>query len=103
MKICSLRLCLHLCLPIMIVVFNNSSYAAMKRLHLSFYPDGDAAKSGIAHGVNIPGLDYQELVTPFGGHGERVEDPKRLAEAIKNGLAAVAQGKMAILEVELSG
>ncbi|MCI0830361.1 MAG: thiamine pyrophosphate-binding protein, partial [Chloroflexi bacterium] len=48
-------------LPIMIVVFNNSSYAAMKRLHLSFYPDGDAAKSGIFHGVDIPGPDYQEL------------------------------------------
>jgi len=75
----------------------------MKRLHLSLYPDGDAAKSGIFHGVNIPGPDYQELATPFGGHGERVEDPKRLAGAIKNGLAAVAQGKMAILEVELSG
>ena len=75
----------------------------MKRLHLSLYPDGDAGKSGIFHGVNIPGPDYQELATPFGGHGERVEDPKRLAEAIKNGLAAVAQGKMAILEVELSG
>ena len=75
----------------------------MKRLHLSLYPDGDAAKSGIFHGVNIPGPDYQELATPFGGHGERVEDPKRLAEAIKNGLAAVTQGKMAILEVELSG
>ena len=75
----------------------------MKRLHLSLYPDGDAATSGIFHGVNLPGPDYQELVTPFGDHGERVEDPKRLSGAIKNGLASVAQGKMAILEVELSG
>ena len=39
----------------MIMVLNNSCYAAMKRLHLSFYPDGDAAKSGIFDGVNIPG------------------------------------------------
>ena len=67
----------------MIVVFNNSCYAAMRRLHLSFYPDDDAAKSGIFHGVNIPGSDYQELVTPFGGHGERVEDPKHLAGALR--------------------
>tara|TARA_B100000749_G_scaffold13266_1_gene10648 strand:+ start:637 stop:861 length:225 start_codon:yes stop_codon:yes gene_type:complete len=74
----------------MIVVFNNSCYAAMRRLHLSFYPDDAAAKSGIFHGVNIPDSDYQELVTPFGGHGERVEDPKHLAGAIKDGLAAVA-------------
>ncbi|MCH7842241.1 MAG: thiamine pyrophosphate-binding protein [Chloroflexi bacterium] len=90
-------------LPIMIVVFNNSSYAAMKRLHLSFYPDGDAAKSGIFHGVDIPGPDYQELASPFGGHGEKVEDPKRLAGAIKDGLAAVARGQVAILDVVLSG
>ena len=103
MKFCPLRLCLHLCLPIMILVFNNSSYAAMKRLHLSFYPDGDAAKSGISHGVNIPGPDYQELVTPFGGHGERVEDPKRLAGAIQKRPGPSRPGKVAILDVALSG
>ncbi len=90
-------------LPIMIVVFNNTSYAAMKRLHLSFYPEGDAAKSGIFHGVDIPGPDYQQLASPFGGHGERVEDPKRLAGAIKDAQAAVAEGKVAILDVALSG
>jgi thiamine pyrophosphate-dependent acetolactate synthase large subunit-like protein len=90
-------------LPIMIVVFNNTSYAAMKRLHLSFYPDGDAAKSGIFHGVDIPGPDYQDLASPFGGHGERVEDPKRLAGAIKDAQAAVAEGRVAILDVVLSG
>ncbi|MEE3246750.1 MAG: thiamine pyrophosphate-binding protein [Chloroflexota bacterium] len=90
-------------LPIMIVVFNNTSYAAMKRLHLSFYPEGDAAKSGIFHGVDIPGPDYQELVSPFGGHGERVEDPKRLPGAIKDAQAAVAEGKVAILDVALAG
>ena len=89
-------------LPIMIVIFNNTSYAAMKRLHLSFYPEGDAAKTGIFHGVDIPGPDYQDLATPFGGHGERVEDPKRLAGAIKDGLAAVAEGRVAILDVALS-
>ncbi|MBT98534.1 MAG: thiamine pyrophosphate-binding protein [Dehalococcoidia bacterium] len=89
-------------LPIMIVVFNNTSYAAMKRLHLSFYPDGDAAKTGIFHGVDIPGPDYQGLAAPFGGHGERVEDPKRLAGAIKDGLGAVAEGRVAILDVALS-
>ena len=53
--------------------------------------------------MNIPGPDYQELAIPFSGHGERVDDPKRLVEAIKNGLAAVAQGKVAILDVVLSG
>ena len=53
--------------------------------------------------MNISGPDYQELATPFGGHGERVEDLKRLAEAIKNGFATVAQSKVAILDAALSG
>ena len=90
-------------LPILIVVFNNASYAAMKSLHLSFYPEGTAAQSGIFHGVDIPGPNYAELAAPFGGYGERVEVPRRLKSAIEEGLAAVAAGKTAIIDVVLSG
>ena len=90
-------------LPILIVVFNNAGYAAMKSLHLSFYPEGTAAQSGIFHGVDIPGPNYAELAAPFGGYGERVEDPRRLKAAIQSGLSAVAEGRVAILDVVLSG
>ncbi len=89
-------------LPILIVVFNNASYAAMKSLHLSFYPEGAAAQSGIFHGVDIPGPNYAELAAPFGGYGERVDNPDRLEGAIKDGLAAVSDGRVAILDVVLS-
>lgn len=90
-------------LPILIVVFNNASYAAMKSLHLSFYPEGTAAQSGIFHGVDIPGPDYAELARPFGGHGERVEDPGRLRGALEEAQAAVAAGRVAVVDVVLSG
>lgn len=90
-------------LPILIVVFNNASYAAMKSLHLSFYPEGTAAQSGIFHGVDIPGPDYAELARPFGGHGERVEDPGRLRGALAEAQAAVAAGRVAVVDVVLSG
>ena len=90
-------------LPILIVVFNNASYAAMKSLHLSFYPEGTAAQSGIFHGVDIPGPDYAELARPFGGHGERVEDPGRLRGALEEAQAAVAAGRVAVVDVALSG
>ena len=89
-------------LPILIVVFNNSGYAAMKSLHLSFYPEGAASQTGIFHGVDIPGPNYAELAAPFGGHGERVEDPRRLPGAIEEGLKAVGDGRVAILDVVLS-
>ena len=69
-------------IPIMIVVFNNGKYAAMQSSHLQFFPDGVAARTGIHHGVDIPGPNYAELVAPFGGHGERVEDPEELQPAL---------------------
>ena len=90
-------------LPILIVVFNNASYAAMKSLHHSFYPEGTAVETGIYHGVDIPGPDYAELAKPFGGHGERVEDPARLKGALQEAQAVVDSGRVAIVDVVLSG
>jgi acetolactate synthase-1/2/3 large subunit len=89
-------------LPILIVVFNNASYAAMKSLHHSFYPEGTSVQSGIYYGVDIPGPDYSELAKPFGGHGERVEDPARLRGALEEAQAAVDGGNVAIVDVVLS-
>ena len=90
-------------LPILIVVFNNASYAAMKSLHLSFYPEGTSSQTGDFYGVHIPGPDYSELARPFGGHGERVEDPARLPGALQEAQAAVDAGRVAIVDVALSG
>ena len=90
-------------LPILIVVFNNASYAAMKSLHLSFYPEGTSSQTGDFYGVDIPGPDYSELARPFGGHGERVQDPVRLRGALEEAQAAVNDGQVAIVDVALSG
>ncbi len=89
-------------LPILIVVFNNNGYLAMKRNHLQYYPDGIAKQNDIYIGETINGPDYAELVAPFGGHGIRVEDPEKLPAAIAEGLAAVEAGKTTILNVVLS-
>ena len=89
-------------LPFLTIVFNNGNYEAMRNNHLHFYPGGAAATSGIYHGVHIPGPDYAKLVDPFQGYGERVEDPSKLKQALKNGLAAVNEGKVALVDVVLS-
>jgi acetolactate synthase-1/2/3 large subunit len=88
-------------LPILIVVFNNGGYGVMKRSHLDFYPQGIAAGTGVFHGVDIAGPNYARLVDPFGGYGERVEDPEMLAPALRNALAAVKEGRVALLDVVL--
>lgn len=88
-------------LPFLTIVFNNANYEAMRANHLHYYPGGTAATSDIWHGVHIPGPDYAKLVDPFGGYGERVEDPSKLKQALQNGLAAVAEGKIALIDVVL--
>ena len=89
-------------LPFLTVLFNNGGYEAMRGNHLAYYPDGDASRAGIWHGVHIPGPDYARLVEPFGGYGERVDDPARLADALRNGLAAVQEGRIALIDVVLN-
>ena len=89
-------------LPILIVIFNNGKYSAMQSSHLDFYPQGIAAATGIHYGVNITGPNYAQLVEPFGGHGERVEDPGQLKPALERALAALSAGKLALLDVVLA-
>ena len=89
-------------LPFLTVLFNNGCYEAMKGNHLAYYPEGDAAQAGIWHGVHIPGPDYARLVEPFGGYGERVEDPSQLHQALRNGLAAIQEGRIALIDVVLN-
>jgi len=89
-------------LPFLTIVFNNNNYEAMRSNHLHFYPGGAAATSGIYHGVHIPGPHYAKLVDPFDGYGERVEDPSKLKQALQNGLDAIKEGKIALIDVALS-
>ena len=95
----SLALSQHEDLPILIVVFNNSGYAAMKYNHRDYYPDGVGAGSDIWPGHPITELDYAELVQPFGGFGRRVETMAELPAAIDEALEAVSGGRTAILNV----
>ena len=64
--------------------------------------DGAAGTSGNYHGVQIPGPDYAKRVDAFHGYGERVEDPAKLEQAPNNGLAAVSEGKVVLVDVVLS-
>ncbi len=86
-------------LATLIVVFNNQGYRAMKNNQLSYYPDGAGKQNEIYLGHSINAPDYAELVAPFGGYGRRVEDIADLAPALKEGLAAVADGRTAVLNV----
>lgn len=87
-------------IPLMVVVFNNKSYASMKNAHLRRYPEGLAPKSGLF--FPILGPDYAELVKPFEGVGMKVEDPDELDEAIRKAMGAAHKGKIGLVNVELN-
>ena len=89
-------------LPILAIVCDNRRYQAMQTGHLHHYADGVARETDMWHGVHIEGPDYSELGRPFGFHGERVERPAQLEPAITAALAALGEGKSAVLDVMLS-
>ena len=97
----SLALSKHENLPILIVIFNNGGYSAMRREHHAYYPDGIAADENSSVGHSITDLDYSELGRPFGFFGKRVERLENLRKALQEGVAAVENGHTAILNIIL--
>ena len=97
----SLALSQHKNIPIMIVVFNNAGYSAMRKEHHAYYPDGVAAASNASEGFNITDVDYAELGKPFGFYGRRVEALADLPGVLKEAYAATLEGRTAIVNVIL--
>jgi acetolactate synthase I/II/III large subunit len=84
-------------LPIVIVIFNNKKYAAMRQGHVHHYPDGASANQNLHYGVTIDGPDYEKLGDHFGFHGRRMEQVGELNDAVRGALAAAKDGRTAIL------
>jgi acetolactate synthase I/II/III large subunit len=81
-------------LPILIIVFNNHSWNAVKRSNLGMHPDGWAAKTQDFPLCDLqPSMPYEKICEAFGGYGEKVEDPGQLQPAIERGLNVVRQEK----------
>lgn len=88
-------------LPIIVVVFNNRGYRAMRENQLGYYPDGIGKQTGTYLGEPIGGPDYSALGAPFGGWGRTVEEPGELVPALEQAQRATLEGRTAILNVVL--
>jgi acetolactate synthase I/II/III large subunit len=89
-------------LPILVLLFDNAGYLSQKNDVVNSFPQGEAVKAGRVIGTSIaPAPDYAALARAYGGVGERVEKPSELQGAIERGLAAVAQGRLALLDLVL--
>jgi acetolactate synthase-1/2/3 large subunit len=94
-------------LPVFTVVIDNGGWQAVKSAVQRVYPKGTAAEtnqflSRLTSGRQGEARDFSAVGRAFGAHGECVTEPDELAAAIDRGLAALDDGKAAVLHVHVT-
>jgi len=88
-------------LPTLTIVANNGGWGAVHRAVQNVHPEGWAMRTGempfVRFGVQPA---YEMFVRAYGGHGERVSDPKALPAALERALRVVRdERRQAVLNV----
>jgi len=91
-------------IPIFTVVVDNGGWQAVKSATQRVYPKGIAAKtnqfqSRLTSGRQGELRDFSGVAKAFGAHGECVREPDDLPSAIDRCLAALDDGRAAVLHV----
>ena len=88
-------------LPILIVIFNNQCWGAVRGAAASVHPEGWAVKTNHFPLSELsPTPAYEVICQANGGYGERVEEPDEVLPALKRALHAVKEEKrQAVLNV----
>jgi acetolactate synthase-1/2/3 large subunit len=94
-------------IPVLTVVLDNGGWQAVKSAVQRVYPKGTAAEtdqfqSRLMSGRQGEQRDFAAVGRAFGAHGERVSEPDDLAAAIDRCLAALDDGKAAVLHVHIT-
>jgi acetolactate synthase-1/2/3 large subunit len=94
-------------IPILTVVLDNGGWQAVKSAVQRVYPKGVAAEtdqfqSKLRSGRQGERRDFSQLARAFGAHGESVTEPDELAAAVDRCLAALDDGKAAVLHVHVT-
>lgn len=88
-------------LPILVVVFNNEGWGAVRKTTEGLFPKGWAKKTGVFPFSDLrPSPAYERIVEAHGGYGERVEKPDQVQPALRRAMKAVRdEGRQAVLNV----
>jgi acetolactate synthase-1/2/3 large subunit len=94
-------------LPIFTLVLDNGGWQAVKSATQRVCPKGIAAEtnqfqSRLSSGRQGERREFSEVAKAFGAHGECVTEPDGLAAAIDRCLAALNDGKAAVLHVHIT-
>jgi acetolactate synthase-1/2/3 large subunit len=89
-------------LPLLVVLFDNAGYLSQKTDVKTYYPAGEAVRSGRFAGTGItPRPEYAKLAQAYGGYGERVERPQDVRAALRRGLEQQGAGRLALIHMVL--
>ncbi len=94
-------------IPIFTVILDNGGWQAVKSATQRVYPKGiaaetDAFQSRLMSGRQGERRDFSAVAKAFGAHGECVREPDELPDAIDRCLAALDDGKAAVLHVHVT-
>ena len=88
--------------PVLVVICNNQGYVSQEWNLFKYFSSGYALRDNNPYGRVIePTPDYALMAPAFGAHGERVDEPAQLEGAVKHSMAAIEQGRLALLDVRL--
>jgi len=89
-------------LPILIVICNNQGFVSQTWNTRKYFPQGFALRTGSFYGdVIAPTPDYWKIAAAFDAYGERIAESENLKAALERGMAAVSQGRTAVIDVIL--
>ncbi len=87
-------------IPTLSVICNNRRWAAVDRATTHMYPKGHASQRNRMPLVSLePSPKFETVIQASGGYGEAVEKPEDLPDALARALAAVKDGRQALLNV----
>jgi acetolactate synthase I/II/III large subunit len=94
-------------IPVLTLVLDNGGWQAVKAAVQRVYPKGVAAEtdqfqSRLMSDRQGEKRDFSAIAKAFGAHGERVTEPGELSAAIDRCLAALDDGKAAMLHVHVT-
>ncbi len=79
-------------LPILVVIFNNQCWNAVRQATQRLHPQGWAVKNNHFPLTDLtPPPAYEMICEANGGYGQRVEDPKELIPALQRALRVVQE------------
>jgi len=98
----SLSVSRHYGLPVFTVVFDNAGWGAVKESTLRVYPDGSAKAQDDFGATLSPDMDFAKVGEAAGAHGELVSDPDAVEGAIQRCMAALKDGRSAVLHAKVT-